>query len=145
MNTAAAANDNRRPMNHNRSVTIVEPRDRDRKWHGVMHHGESLKGCVVTIVPGRCVTISGVDHTRRAEPTPFFRHFRIGDVAEVGAYNLVYTGVVRAITAKTVTVVEYDGHPGMEKRYVFSIYRFAQKNWNFDQDEAADRNANWMD
>lgn len=155
MNNAAATT---RATKTSKTVTIVEPRDRDRTQFGRPVPGSVLEGHTVTVVPGKCITLAGTTKRTRAEKNPetgryeytpemvpFFNHFRIGDVAEVGSFNLVYTGIVRKITSKTVTVVEYEGHQGMEKTYVFSIYRFAQKNWDFDREEAAERNANWMD
>lgn len=112
----------------------------------------------VDIVVGESITLHGASAagtryvkdpvTGRMVPstraTLFCNHFAIGDVAEVHAYNLVYTGIVRKITAKTVTVVEYEGTSNA-KTYRFSIERFASKNWDFDAKDASKRNSEWTD
>jgi hypothetical protein len=112
----------------------------------------------VTIEPGSFIVIATTDnrsnytrdpikggYLRTEETFEVLKTFAIGDIATVGSYNLVYTGIVRKITAKTVTVVEYEGHHGMERTYRFSIEKFVGKNWDFDAAEASERNANWRD
>ena len=79
-----------------------------------------------------------------AEPLEVLKCFAIGDEAETHSYNLVYTGIVRKITAKTVTVVEYEGTSN-ERVHRMTIERFAMRNWDFDSAAAAERNANWSD
>lgn len=112
-----------------------------------------------TIVPGKSVTLHGIEaaghryvknpETGRFDnvlesPKPYANHFAIGDWAEVGAYNLVYTGQITKITKKTVTLVEYPG-TNNAKTYRFTIAKFDRRNWDFDLAKATERNANWSD
>jgi len=138
-------------------MMITEIRDRDRKMYGVVRSGELLKDTTAEIVEGgsialthvvqaggRYVKDAGGRNVPNPEPYIVTKTFRIGDRAEVGSYNLIYTGIVRKITAKTITIVEHEGTSN-EKVYRMSIYNFAWRNWDFDAAEAAKRNADWRD
>ena len=137
-----------------RAIVIENPKDRDHTRFGQHREGETLKDTTVTIVPGRRIEIVHVvppghrsvkdpvtgRHVPNAEAFTVKKTFEIGDVAEVGGYNLTYTGIVRGITPKTITVVEHEG-TSMEKTYRLSIYLFARMNWDFDAETTARRNA----
>lgn len=116
-----------------------------------------VSGTAARIVPGveiELVTLVAAGRryvkdalTGRMGPNEAFtirKTFRVGDTAVVGSYNLTYTGTIRSITEKTVTVVEHEGS-SMEKVYRMSLARFAGRNWDFDAEETAKRNAAWMD
>lgn len=117
-------------------------------------HGPSRYGLTAHVVVGKSVTLVGETpaghrnvlnpetgrYEPNAEPLPIRRTFKLGDEAECHSYNLVYTGVVRGITAKTVTVVEYEGSNN-EKVYRMTHFAFAEKNWDFDGAAVAKRNA----
>lgn len=139
-------------------IILATVKDQDRTRFGQKRDGNVLDGTSVRILPGDRIELqttvkAGRRYVRDAstgrmgpstQDTIVRKTFAIGDVAQVGSYNLVYTGIVRSITEKTVTVVEYAG-TSMEKTYRFSIYRFALMNRDFDRDEAAKRNSEWMD
>ena len=120
-------------------------------------YGPARYGMTAHVIPRKSITIVGelpAGHRYvkgpdgrmipNAEPSQIRRTFKLGDVAECHAYNLVYMGEITSITAKTVTIVEHKGH-SCEKTYRLSLYAFAEKNWDFDLEEACKRNANWSD
>jgi hypothetical protein len=124
-----------------------------KKWGAARH------GLTAHVVPGKSITLhgelppgsryvkdpeTGRFSTTNTEAMPIRREFKIGDTAECHSYNLVYMGRIKSITAKTVTIVEHEGH-SMEKTYRLSLYLFAEKNWDFDMEAACKRNADWTD
>lgn len=139
-------------------VVLDEIRSKTHKRGSQVYGGEVIEGHHAEIVVGESVTLHGIvpaghryvrdAQTGRmvpsARPTLYANVFRIGDEACCGSFNLVYTGVVRAITAKTITVVEYEGSRN-ERVYRMDIATFDRRNWDFDAAEASRRNAEWMD
>ena len=138
-------------------IMMTEIKDRDSKRFGIVHPGRTLNGTTVEIIPGERITIMTVEeagsryvkndagkYVPSTEDRLVTKTFTLGDTAEVGSYNLTYTGTVRKITEKTVTVVEYEDFPGMRKTYRMSIYDFASRNKDFDAEETAKRNAVMM-
>ena len=137
-----------------RTIVIENPKDRDHTRFGQPRAGETLKDTTVTIVPGKRIEIVHLVRpghrnvknpvTGRYEPNAeaftVRKTFEIGDLAEVGGYNLTYTGRVRSITPKGVTVVEHEG-TSYAKTHRLSVYLFARMNWDFDAEETARRNA----
>ena len=140
------------------TVPIVE---RDSKRFGTVYPGKAVEGHRATIVPGKSITLHGYEKSCRYVPAKpgetatqgkyvakpvglYSNHFELGDWAEVHSYNLVYTGRIRKITAKTVTIIEYEdsAHP---RTYRLSIADFDRKNWDFDAVAAAKRNSEWSD
>lgn len=69
--------------------------------------------------------------------------FQIGDEAEYDSYNLSYTGEITAITDKTVTIVAYKGS-NMERVHRLNHYQFCWRNWDFDAEKVAAKNADTM-
>lgn len=61
--------------------------------------------------------------------------FQIGSEAEYDSFNLSYTGTIKAITDKAVTITKY----GQDHR--LNIYEFCWRNWDFNAAETAARNA----
>jgi hypothetical protein len=112
-------------------------------------YGPARYGLATRVVPGQSIVLLGtVPAGHRYDPVtkgpttesfPIRREFRIGDIAEHGSYNMVYLGTIQAITQKTVTIVDGD------ETHRLSLYAFAEKNWDFDAEAAAKRNAEWMD
>lgn len=66
--------------------------------------------------------------------------FAIGDKAEYDSWNLRYIGDIAKIGAKTVTIVAYKGHPGMERAHQLDLNTFCYRNWNFNLGEAQAHN-----
>jgi hypothetical protein len=141
-----------------KTIVIDTIKDRDSKRHGVTYEGMTFKHTRATIVLGESITLEHVvqpgeryvrdpatgKHVPNAEAYTVVKTFKIGDWAEVHSYNLVYTGRVRKITDKTITCVEYEDST-QPRTYRMSLYDFAYKNWDFDVDAAAKRNADWRD
>ena len=139
-----------------KAIMVLEIRDRDRKRFGRTIPGEVAEGQHAEIIPGRRIRLFGVEKAGRRyvkdpvtgkmvpnEERLYRRDFRIGDTAEVGSYNLIYTGTITAISEKTITVVEYHGTPNA-KTYRMSLHEFNRRNWDFDADKAAEHNAEEM-
>lgn len=138
-------------------ITVSEIRERDSKRFGRIFPGRVVEGHKAEIVIGRMITLHGVIRpgTRyvpttegrtgiNVRPILYANVFHIGDVATVGGMNLTYMGRVTAITAKTISVVEYPGTYN-QKVYRFSIARFDALNWDFDVADASKRNTEWTD
>ncbi len=66
-----------------------------------------------------------------------FVTFEIGDTAEYDSYNLSYTGAIKSITDKTVTI------SGMRTKRL-RLADFAWRNYDFDAVKTAEKNAETM-
>lgn len=106
---------------------------RDGRHMGRAYEGEVKVGQHADVTPGKSIRLHGLD-TNKWEPKPHDITFKVGDRAVHGAYNLVYTGVIVSIGAKTVTVE--DG--GERKR--MSIFDFNNYNHDYDAERIAHRN-----
>lgn len=105
---------------------------------------EHCEGHAAIVKPGDSVLLHGreANNCRLAPtglPTLYANFFRIGDEAEFGSYNLIYTGTITAITAKTVTITEESG-----TAHRMSLYAFDRRNWDFDAEVVAKHNAQTM-
>lgn len=67
--------------------------------------------------------------------------FEVGDEAEHGSYNLIYTGKIVSITPKTVTVERKDIGCGNRR---LKWNEFAWRNHDFDAAKVASYNSNEM-
>jgi len=72
------------------------------------------------------------------------RTFDIGDKAEYDSWNLSYIGDVAKIGHKTITVIAYKGHSGMERSHQLDLNTFCYRNWDFDLSVAQSHNNNEM-
>lgn len=79
-------------------------------------------------------------HTRAVpdKTRPYERKFKIGDIAIYDSYNLVYTGEIVAIGAKTVTIRD------MRRNHQLDLAEFSMRNWQFNEVETERRNAEEM-
>lgn len=59
------------------------------------------------------------------------KSFRIGDMAEYGRYNLIYTGNITKITDKMVQVTAYIDTP-LQQKHNLDLYKFCWMNEDFD-------------
>ena len=89
----------------------------------------------VEIEKGKSITVTREGH----EPNTFL----IGDWAEYNSYNLSYTGIIRQITDKTVTIEAYPGTSN-SKKYRLKLDNFAWRNYDFSKAKADIHNANEM-
>lgn len=83
------------------------------------------------IVPGKSIRIYG---THRG--VYFDKTFEIGDEAEYGSYNLIYTGKIVKIGPKTVTIQAYG-----RENHRLNLNKFSWRNWDFDAEAIAAQNA----
>ena len=118
--------------------TITEIRSRDVTRYGITYPGTVMKGVHADIDKGKSIRIYGTMYGWRSEPADFDLTFAMGDEAEHGSYNLVYTGDIVSIGAKTVTV---DDHG---TRHRMTLADFISKNWDFDAKLIFERNADTM-
>lgn len=146
------------PVNQNAKsspapIKVWEIKSKDSKRFGKVYPGEVVKGHHAEIVPGKSIRLFGSVGQRWGNREDgmnglidggvYVRDFKIGDTAVVGSYNLTYTGKITAITEKTITVVEYHG-TSMAKTYRMDLWTFDMRNWDFDADATAKRNAEMM-
>lgn len=108
---------------------VGEIRSAGRRCKGREIPGEVLKGTSASIVLGESILVSHEE-----------RHivFAVGDEAVYDSWNLVYTGKITSIGAKTVTVTE-DG-----RSHRLSVYEFCLRNRKFDAEAIRARNAETM-
>lgn len=143
-----AANDSA-PVKPSAPVTVWEIKAKDSKRFGRVIPGDVAKGHHAQIVPGKSIRLFGevgqrYDGTRGlVDGGVFKRDFKIGDEAVVGSYNLVYTGIITAITEKTITVVEYAG-TSSAKTHRMDLFTFDMRNRDFNAEETARRNENTL-
>ena len=69
--------------------------------------------------------------------------FNIGDTAEYGSYNLIYTGPVTKITDKMVQVTAYPNTRG-ERKHNLDLNTFCWRNEKFSAEKAAKHNQEEM-
>ena len=69
--------------------------------------------------------------------------FQIGDEAEYGSYNLIYTGPITKITDKMVQVTAYPGTRN-ERKHNLSLDTFCWRNERFDAEKVAKHNQEEM-
>lgn len=99
---------------------------------------ESQKfGAMVT--PGEEITLTCL---KKGEEEPSSIVFKVGDVCIYGSYNLVYTGEILAIGAKTVTINAGGTGQGNKR---LDLYKFTWRNYNYDAERIAKRNSEWYD
>lgn len=67
--------------------------------------------------------------------------FKMGDTCVYGSYNLVYTGKIVGIGAKTITIEK----AGYSRNTVLDIATFIQRNYDYDAKAIFERNSNWSD
>ena len=73
----------------------------------------------------------------------FCRSFILGEEAEYGSYNLIYTGKITRISSKVVQITAYPGTIS-ERRHNLSLNEFCWRNHNFDAQKVAAHNQNEM-
>ena len=101
---------------------------------GVTHSRSTKDSINADVTPTESIRIYGTMIDRVREPESFNRVFKIGDEVIHGSYNLIYTGKIIAIGAKTVTVKDHDRKKRM------TLYEFADRNWDLDLDRVHKRN-----
>ena len=136
-------------------ITYTNVQSPARKRAGVTYPGRIREGHNVDVRPGQSVRLYGVLRNRvrrlrvcsvdgsRAHTTrydqPYDLIFRIGDRSEHGSYNLIYTGIIVSIGAKTVTVEKDSGG-----RVRMSLYDFSRRNEDFDIERIRAQNQDTM-
>ena len=90
------------------------------------------------VLPGHSLRIFGTMTNHGRGPQEFDTVFRLGDVAEYGSYNMIYTGKIVRIGAKTVTIKHCEHSAEVTQ---LDIYSFIDKNWNFDAVKIAKHNS----
>ena len=90
-----------------------------------------------TISHGHKIEITGIN-TNRTQPLTFSKTFMAGDDSVYDRFNLIDTGKISRITAKTVTIVA----PGESHR--LPLCRFVALNWNYDSDNISKYNSEEM-
>lgn len=84
-----------------------------------------------TLVPGKHIIVEFF----RDDQFVSMRKFEVGDLAEYDSYNLHYTAPIVSIGKSTVTFKVYDHKKRLKAE------NFAWRNWDFNAEEIARRNA----
>ena len=115
----------------------------------ICHSRYEMEGFTAEIIPGQSIRILGVRWSSEfgrivtGRVIVVDRTFRLGDVVEEHSYNLVYTGVIHAITAKTIKVRHERGNGDSCKH--MDLYAFVSRNWDLNLAAISKRNAEWSD
>lgn len=67
--------------------------------------------------------------------------FKIGDIAAYDSYNLRYTGIIRSITEKTVTIEAYPNTQS-SRNHRLKLLEFCCRNYDFNAQRVANDNSN---
>ncbi len=112
------------------TVSNIQPRS-------IKRHGTAIQPAVAGVfhadITADSIRIYGTHGTSKR--SPFDRTFKLGDLAEHDSYNLVYTGLITAISAKRITIND-DG-----KIHCMQLHDFINRNWDFDAIATGKRNA----
>lgn len=129
-------------------VKMIQPKE--RKVFGKVYPGQASGIFNADIQPGKSIRIHGFTQTysringHQLNPFPgagcvsFDLTFNIGDQAEYDSFNLIYTGKIVSITAKTVTIEEYG------QKHRLDLYTFIRRNYDFNLDKIRKYNAEEM-
>jgi hypothetical protein len=108
-------------------LTIQNIQPKAYKRSGITYNPtESMNDYHAEIKPGREIRIFGTYRNHINGAQQFDKTFKVGDVAEYGSYNLVYTGEIVSIGKKTISI----HHHGEVSR--LSLYEFSWRNWDFN-------------
>ena len=104
------------------------------KWGGFVWKYTQMQKFLKTVDPTDIVIfVDGVQ----------VNQFNIGDEAEYGSYNLIYTGPITKITDKMVQITAYPGTRN-ETRHNLSLGTFCWRNEKFDAVKTAKYNQEEM-
>ena len=98
----------------------------------IVEHVSGNRKYRVTLMPGSYAVIEYFKDDQFVS----MRRFEVGDEAEYDSFNLQYTGIIRAIGPKTVTV-----ESSFEGKKRLKAAEFGWRNWDFNSAEVARRNA----
>lgn len=117
-------------------ITVSPIMTKARKRWGQVYPAQATEHNA-EIKPGESIRIWGNMWNRH----PYEQTFKVGDVAVYGSYNLIYTGVIVSIGAKTVTVKHYESSDEVTQ---MDLNTFCNRNWDYDAKRIADQNADTM-
>jgi hypothetical protein len=118
---------------------LYDIQPRAYKWRGKVFHPKHSSPITVfnaDILKNKEIRIYGTQGNHIHGPQAFDKIFSIGDEAEYGSYNLIYTGTIVGITDKQVTIEDR----GIETCRL-KLFNFIDRNWDFDAARVAAHNA----
>lgn len=132
-------------------INIIGVKSKDYTSHGTKYPGTINMKHNADIAKQRWIRIYGIGAGRTSyDPitkvttayTPAFDlTFKMGDTCVYDSYNLVYTGKIVGIGAKTITIEK----AGYSRNTVLDIATFIQRNYDYDAKAIFERNSNWSD
>jgi hypothetical protein len=125
------------PSMTNNVVQFWDVQPKTMRRRGVTHTPRNTEGTFNARIVSREIRIFGTFTNHVNGPQEFDKVFRVGDVAEYGSYNLIYTGRILAIGPNTVTV-DRTGTLATSPP-VWPVYAFIRRNWNFDSGERVEK------
>lgn len=96
-------------------------------WNGEVAH--------VEVTPKKSIRIYGVRWANGPGAKAFDLTFEVGGMAVHGSYNLIYTGEIVGIGAKTVTIDD-----GFNRKKRLKFEDFVSRNWDYDAERIAAKN-----
>jgi len=120
-------------------IHYSELKTKTRKMRGEVYEGQVEKGFQAEVAVNESIRIFGTQFNR-VTPKEFDMTFVVGGQATYDVFNLVFTGTITKIGAKSVTITERSG-----VAHQLDICAFARINWNFDAAAAAKHNREWLD
>lgn len=120
-------------------IHYSELKTKTRKMRGEVYEGQVEKGFQAEVAVNGSIRIFGTQFNR-VTPKGFDMTFVVGGQATYDVFNLVYTGTITRIGAKSVTITERSG-----VAHQLDICAFARINWNFDAAAAAKHSREWLD
>lgn len=107
---------------------------KERKWHRVNNtKPTNTQGTYHAEIGRSSIRVFGIMTNHVNGPQQFNKTFKVGDCAEYGSYNLIYTGTITNIGPKSVSIAH--GTEQQPETTRLSIYEFIDRNWNFDAEK----------
>lgn len=136
-----------------KKIVVTDIKGRDGVRFGRKYEGQVRKGHHAIIETGKSITLIGTVEAgtryvrdektgllnKLCESHDYRKKFNVGDHAVYGSYNLIYTGEITAIGAKTVTIVEKHG-----RTHRLDLHEFSWRNWDYDAEHISRSNADTM-
>lgn len=109
---------------------------------GVVHSRMNDTGAIFNAeISKTSIRIFGVYTNHVNGPQLFNRVFKIGHEVVVDSWNIVFTGPIKKIGPKSVTIF----NKTRDKNTRLDLFDFIRRNWDFNIEKINKRNSEWMD
>lgn len=108
---------------------------------GVVFTPKNNDGAFNAEITKTSIRIFGVYTNHVRGPQHFSRTFKIGHEVVVDSWNIVFTGPIKKIGPKSVTIF----NKTRDKNTRLDLFDFIRRNWDFNIEKINKRNSEWMD